>query len=291
MLILLQKISRALTALRLDRIRGCRRFLLFCFRALHPSGHADVKVAEGAIRIDLGDRGQAPYLFLFGAYDETEKKVLESIVRPGMHTADVGAHHGYFTLILSRLVGPEGRVYAFEPESAVYALLEETIRINGLTNVTPVRAALGDKTGMMNLFLDSANFGNASFASDNIPAQDRTGECEVSVITLDEYLQGRKLDVVKIDVQGGEGRALRGARETILRWKPAIFTEFWPYGLRNLGTDPKEFVASLMAAGLCCALVDARSGSLKDVSPETAQGIARNRPGGKGWANMLCRKT
>ena len=290
MLILLQQISHALVAHRLDRMRGVRSVLLFCFYALRPSGEVTLDIAEGKVRIDLKDRGQAPYLFLFGAYDESEIEILRAIVRPGMSVADIGANFGYFTLLMSRLVGPEGHVYAFEPESHAYGMLQETIRLNGLANVTPVKAAAGSRAGSARLFLDRKNLGNPSLSEKNIPTTARGGAEEIEVAMLDAYMGQKKLDAIKIDVQGAEGLAFWGGRETIMRDKPVIFTEFWPYGLRNLGTDPKEFVQFLESAGLRCALVHAQSGSLKDVTPETALGIARNRPRGMGWANMLCRK-
>ncbi|MBI2053585.1 MAG: FkbM family methyltransferase [Candidatus Sungbacteria bacterium] len=290
MLTLLQKISRALVAHRLDRIRGVRRVLLFCFYALRPSGEATLDIAEGKVRVDLADRGQIPYLYLFGAYDESEVEILRVIIQPGMSVADIGANFGYFTLLMSHLVGPEGRVYAFEPESHAYDMLKETIRLNGLANVTAVKAGVGDRAGSARLFLDRKNLGNPSLSEKNIPTTARGGAEDIEMVTLDAYMGQKKLDAIKIDVQGAEGAAFRGGRETIKRFQPVIFTEFWPHGLRNLGTDPKEFVRFLESAGLRCALVHAQSGSLKDVTPDTAVGIERNRPNGMGWANMLCRK-
>lgn len=286
---LLKSISRYLASRGWDKKRGVRRLLLACWRIMRPRRPVAVDVADGRVMLDPADRGQAPYLFLFGAYDETEAAALRAMVKPGMTVADIGANFGYFTLMLARLVGPAGRVYAFEPESAAYKLLEQTIRLNRLANVTPVQAALGDQVGRVRLFLDRRNLGNPSLSPENIPEADRAGVADVAMTTLDEYMGVRHLNAIKMDVQGAEARVLAGAERVLGRDTPAILTEYWPYGMQNLGADPQEFVARLERLGYGCALLDARSGVAKPVTALTAPLIARNRPRDKGWANMICR--
>jgi hypothetical protein len=150
--------------------------------------------------------------------------------------------------------------------------------------------ALSDKIGETDLFLDNKNLGNPSFSKDNIPVGAESASIKVSTVTLDGFMNGKKVDFIKIDVQGAEGLVFSGAGN-LLKGRVNILMEFWPYGLKNVGTDPLVMLKNLQTLGYEFLIVDSNTKILKPKTPELLMNIAGNRPGGKGWANVLCLKT
>ena len=284
----INKVKIFFGGMNVGRIPGVRAVYSALFEFFRPKKEVIISVRDGRLWIDPNDKGMAPDLLTYGAYDEFEADILRKHIQPGDVALDIGAHWGYFTLVISRLVGETGRVYAFEPDPDNFKLLLKNKELNKLDNVLPERLALSDKSGQARLFLDKSNFGNKSFAKENIPAADRGGGIDVRTVTLDEYLNGRKIDFIKIDVQGAEAYVFGGVWETMALYKPRILMEFWPYGLKNSGRNPLEFLKKLENFGYKFYLMDARTRELKLKPPEALVGISRNRPEGHGWANVFC---
>jgi FkbM family methyltransferase len=140
-----------------------------------------------------------------------------SWLRAGMTVVDAGAHVGHYTLLASGLVGPAGRVIAFEPHPVLGRVLRRNVRRAGCRNVTVVPVALGRVPGTGTLVLHPPdNFGASSLRPDDASAH--YPRAQVEVTTLDEALDrfGRPaVDLVKIDVEGGELDVLDGARGTL----------------------------------------------------------------------------
>ncbi|OHC03144.1 MAG: hypothetical protein A2Z57_13445 [Planctomycetes bacterium RIFCSPHIGHO2_12_39_6] len=241
--------------------------------------------------INPNDTGEAPQLLLGSGFEDFETKLVRSYVRPGMTVVDVGAHIGYFTILLAELVGASGRVYAFEPERNNFEMLSKNISLNGFNNVTTYSYALSDKNGKMKLFLDNSNLGNMSFGQKNIPTKSFGGVMEITTETLDSSLAGIQPDFIKIDVQGAEGLVLAGAERAVFKNpKVQILMEFWPYGLENVGTNPLLFLKKLEDAGFDLYIVERHKKILQKAPPEKIIGISVNRPKGKGWANLWLRR-
>ena len=97
--------------------------------------------------LDPTDKVITPTMLVLGNWEPSETSWFLRVVKPGDTFVDVGANAGYYTIIGSRLVGEKGKVYAFEPEPAMFALLEKNVRLNGLTNVVLERKALSNKQG------------------------------------------------------------------------------------------------------------------------------------------------
>lgn len=153
-----------------------------------------------------------------GTWEFRKQQVLERFLRPGMTVYDIGAHAGFYTLIFSRLVGP-GQVVAFEPFGPNVRYLLEHVRLNGLSNVRIVQAALADKAGL-------EGFSSDRHASENSLTGGTTAPLLVPTLTLDEAVGTHGFpppDLLKMDVEGAESRILEGARRTIDRHRPAIF--------------------------------------------------------------------
>jgi hypothetical protein len=113
-------------------------------------------------------------------------------------------------------------------------------------NVIAVQAAVWDTPGTIELYVNPDNRGDHQVYK----SEESREHYSVPSVTIDDYAKGETYDFIKMDIQGAEGRALRGMRETFKRRLPtAIFTEFWPHGLRNAGTPPEEVFDRLLELG------------------------------------------
>lgn len=174
-----------------------------------------------------------------GAWERELTDVFVRHVKPGAMMVDAGANFGHFALVASRLAGKEGLIFAFEPDPKTFALLTENVALLDHPNVVAVAAGLADKPGELELREDAGNPGGHSFATENVRAAGKA--TRVPVHTLDEFLArhapGRRLDLLKIDVQGFEAKLIAGAKATIARDHPTIFCEVSPDLMRNVGDD------------------------------------------------------
>jgi FkbM family methyltransferase len=179
-------------------------------------------------------RGIEKLIFAFREYYEPELDYLQQILLPGMTFVDAGACYGIYSLAASKMVGPQGRVIAFEPASRAFRVLQKNIELNGLTNVHAYPLALTEKEGKAWLY-HHPNVGCDSLGKDD-SFTDR--EEETATDSLDNMLQKLsvdQLDVLKMDVQGAEELILRGARRIIESKHPAIIFEIFPEGANALG--------------------------------------------------------
>lgn len=174
-----------------------------------------------------------------GAWERELTDVFVRHVKPGAMMVDAGANFGHFALVASRLAGKDGLIFAFEPDPKTFALLTENVALLDTANVVAVAAGLADRPGELELREDAGNPGGHSFATENVRAAGTS--TRVPVHTLDEFLArhapGRRLDLIKIDVQGFEAKLIAGARQTIARDRPTIFCEVSPDLMRNVGDD------------------------------------------------------
>jgi FkbM family methyltransferase len=180
--------------------------------------------------------------FALGTYEPEVCEVIQSR-RPGETMLDIGANVGYFTLLMARYAGRQGKVIAFEPIPAVHALLSENLRLNNCTQVRAECMALADveASGTMRSEPepDSPVPFTARLADD--------GDCEVTVGTVDGYVEAaglKRLDFVKIDVEGAEDRVIRGMTRTLRTFSPDILVEIH----RDDGT-PSETLERLREMG------------------------------------------
>ena len=145
-----------------------------------------------------------------GSYEADHVSALPKLIRPGMTAYDVGANTGFYTLALSKLVGPSGRVFAFEPEATNVHFLRRHIKLNGLTNVTIVQAAVSSEIGMVPFEGSGATGGVSRQSSYLVPS-----------ISLDEF-NAPSPSFIKMDIEGAELLALRGAKRLLEQARPAL---------------------------------------------------------------------
>ncbi len=163
-------------------------------------------------------------LALFGLYERRNIALLKKVIRSGDTVIDVGASFGVYTRALSKLVGENGKVVAFEPLVDVFQLLEQTTA--RCSNVTCVNAGLSDKSQNCHFRIPLL------FKKIPEPAlatvEEYSGEIEWSegtLTTLDEFWKStglRSVSFIKVDIEGHESAFLRGAKHTIASSRPVI---------------------------------------------------------------------
>lgn len=172
---------------------------------LLPSGLA-VPVVRGPNKGLRWVTGSSVHGCWLGTYEQDKVELLREYVQPGMVAYDVGANAGYYTLLLSRLVGPSGRVYALEPLPENLVHLRHHLSVNRLTNCRVVAAAASDRTGLA-AFRAARSNAMGSIAAGDAPLH-------VPTVSLDDLAAWGlpRPDFVKMDVEGAEGLVLAGAQ-------------------------------------------------------------------------------
>jgi FkbM family methyltransferase len=217
-------------------------------RRLRPK--RTLTIGQRRVRLDLRDHVIATSLYLSRDWEPRFAGLVRKLdIRSGT-CADVGANIGWQTLQLSERVGPEGKVFAFEPDSRNFCLLAESLRLNAVTNVIAKRIAIGETDGQCLLWRNRWNFGDHRVVSER-----KEGEQYESVPlrSLDSALATVPSDgvrLVKIDTQGSELAVLRGMTATLERNPEIILiVEVSPSLLTKAGASATELVKSLRDLG------------------------------------------
>lgn len=212
----------------LYRLGPLSSLLRFVLNRSAPAGLSEVTVASGRLagaRMLLDLRIEKDHWL--GAYEPFTLDAIAHYLRPGMTAYDVGAHIGYVTLYLARVVGPTGRVVAFEPLPANRERLRENLRLNGAPAwVQLVPAAVGEASGTQ-LFRPSASASMGMLLGSAQQHEMAQTDIQVQVLALDEFAAGPELspDLVKMDIEGGELAALRGMRRLLRQAGPIVLLE------------------------------------------------------------------
>jgi FkbM family methyltransferase len=216
-----------------------------------------IKELDDGLRLflDLSD-SVIGWEIIRGRYERNELDFVRRTIKPGQTVLDVGANIGVFTITMASLVGPTGRVYAFEPLETEAALLARSIVENNFTDrVELVPAALSDKEGSAQLIraLKTNNKGGAYLKDKQelVPAGHLA--TDVKLITLDTYPVKRPVSFIKIDIEGAEPLAFRGARKLLQEDRPVILSEIHPPLLWEVSRcSPAEFIAELESLNYKC---------------------------------------
>jgi FkbM family methyltransferase len=180
-----------------------------------PKG-ARVRILQGPLRGHRWIVGSASHGCWLGTYEKQKQQLFPSLARPGDVVFDVGANVGFYSLLAATCVGPDGRVFAFEPLPANLVYLRQHLALNEVHNVEVVPAAVGRVSGR-------ASFSVAS--SRSMGSLDGAGPLEVDVVGLDDLAQSGALPapkLIKMDIEGGEVDALAGAEQALRRHRPVI---------------------------------------------------------------------
>ncbi len=203
------------------------------------------RVINGTDRFRLSPQSRG---FIAEEYEPAVWRRVMRAVEAGDHVAEVGASMGLYALAFAGRVGAAGRVTAFEPDPESASALEANVGVNGWRDrITVIRAAVGQNSGQV-------RFAAARGLESRIETRPdgRGGAITVPMVTLDDALAGRRIDVIKIDVEGFEQQVLLGGK-TILtdeRRRPrAILVEVHPFAWPETGTTSASFLAILDEAG------------------------------------------
>ncbi|HEY6204751.1 MAG TPA: FkbM family methyltransferase [Chthoniobacterales bacterium] len=205
-----------------------------------------------------------PLYSVFKRYaDRAERRLIASHLAPGSVAADVGANIGIYSQFLAKCVGPAGAVHSFEPCPSNFARLHAAL--SSSANVRLNQLAVSDETGDALLYVSpQLNVDHRLYASEGEKRQ----VLSIQSIRLDDYFKpGTRVAMIKMDIQGYELHALRGANR-VLADNPDIIVllEFWPHGLKQAGANWVDLIATLEAGNMIIRQV-------------TSKGLIPFRPG------------
>jgi FkbM family methyltransferase len=216
----------------------------------------------------LAERSALDSELMYNGFEGAEMGFVEKLLRPGMTVIDVGAHHGLYTLLMSRLVGRKGRVIAFEPSARECRRLAKHIRLNRCSNVLLEGVAVGEEDGDADLFVVN---GHQDWCNSLRPPDVRepVQTERVVVRSLDNTLSDLRIatvDFIKLDAEGAELSFLKGALRLLRHAvRPAILAE-----VQDIRTSPWGYAAREIIEFLCrekyCWFALAADSTLRPVS-------------------------
>lgn len=240
-------------ALSLSNESRLGRFARYPLRLVPPT--LIVRILKGKLRGKRWVAGSAIHRSWLGFFEPDKQREICRRVKPNTVFYDVGANVGFYSLLASVLVG-QGRVFAFEPLPMNINYLKIHLALNKVRNVDVLGVAVSDRVGE-SFFLQEETRSMGHLQNE--------GELRVQITTLDSLIQANKIDppdYIKMDIEGEELLALRGASETFQRYHPVLFLathgrevyygccqllESWGYECRVLQGGPEEDRSEVIA--------------------------------------------
>lgn len=188
-------------------------------------------------------------IFFLGEYEKPEIDFLYEFLNEGDVFIDIGGNIGLFSLNASKIVKSSGKVYAFEAFLPNFNQFKHHIQINRSENIQLENLAISNASGILEIFYDDKqnNFGMASSY-----LKDFTAKESVESIALNDYVKANnisKIDLIKIDIEGGEYNALQGMTEVLNKMKPIILLEISDFALQNADHSEAQILALLNENG------------------------------------------
>ena len=218
----------------------------------------DISVYNGMrMRCHPDCRGSGLMIYTNGMIDYDDGNFALRYLRPGDAFVDVGANIGVYTLMAASCVGEQGKVLAFEPGKLAFQRLNENVDLNGLKQVRTVFSAVGEEKGEVS-FLQSQNLTN------RIALDDDSGESvTVPCVTLDEMISDTRFAMGKIDIEGAEPIAFRGAVKSLAAGNPPVWVmEFKDRLLQRFDSSAEDFADQLRQSGYRLGHYDADQNEL-----------------------------
>ena len=227
-------------------------------------------------------------LSIFKIYEPNQTKIVKKYVHEGDVVIDVGAHVGYYTLLMAQLVGKNGKVYSFEPDPVNFELLKKSVEINGFENVVLIQKAVSDTTEKIKLFLgDNDSAINRIY---DAKLGDAKKSIDVESITIDEYFKenDKLFNFIKIDSEGSEAKIITGMEKFLTKNRKLIMmTEFFPFLIKKSGDEPKQYLKSLENSGFeLYNILDDN----KETNKINSESFLKIEPDSEYCTNLLCKK-
>ncbi len=203
------------------------------------------------IELPSGDRFRIHTRFLgmdLPNYERPLVRAFCSFLRDGMTVIDAGAHVGIYSMIASARVGDAGRVVAIEASPTTVRLLQRHLDINACPNVDVIHAAVGEKEGEISFAYRPDPTDPVAFAN-SIAHQVEGEKAMVRMTTLDEVCKGLSPGLIKMDIEGAELLALRGAEVLLRTHRPTVIVAVHPDQLRMLGGTPRQVIEYMRGLG------------------------------------------
>ena len=213
------------------------------------------------------DKVISSHILWHHSYEDFSTGFIKTKIKDGDIALDIGANIGYFTVLFSYWVGRDGKVFSFEPEDRSHYLLKKNTRINNCRNVIIEKKGISDKEEKIKLFLNEEQKGAHSFWG----KENEQKFIEIETITLDDYFfrNGIKVDFIKMDIEGAEPKALRGAEELFCNSTDlkGIF-EFNPHMLKEAGEDALTFLSKFTTWGYKLYRLITKDKSAMPITPQ-----------------------
>jgi FkbM family methyltransferase len=214
-------------------------------------------------------------------------QLFRDFVKPGMVVADVGAYLGYYTLLAARATGSTGKLHAFECNPVNHRFLLHNLRLNGLRgNIVSSPAAVTDRLGVLPFFVRGWDLSEGSLWQES----DARRAVEVRTTTLDREVGGQRVDVVKMDIEGGEPRALEGMTATIAASPNLVmFVECNPSALAASGSSATDLIERLQTLGFDVSEIDEKGAVCRRITKTLLAQESAEDP--EFFVNLFCTKS
>lgn len=201
---------------------------------------ARIQYTRGLLQTQYFECFTSEQYFLMGsAFETMVQSALPRLLKPRSVAFDIGANAGFWSLVFSILVGPNGRVFAFEPSPKNLLRLERNLQINNKENISPVQKAISDVEGSAS-FLENGSESHIQHSASSSAG----GSIQVSTVRLDDFVyrdNHARPDLLKIDIEGHAGPCLMGAERVLAESKPYILCEIHhPEELSQVGEILKQ---------------------------------------------------
>jgi len=196
--------------------------------------------------LDLNDQGISRELALYGYHEKNSTKQTKKLITSGMNILEVGGNIGYYLLIEAKLIGSEGKIYVFEPSPYNIDRLKKNIEINNYNNVEIFSYAVGDSNSYAKFYISK----RSNLCGFN-KTEDNDSVLDVKIIKLDDFLKDKKVDFIRMDIEGYEKEALMGLEQNLKsdRAPKYFFIEIHSVALNQKGSSAREIINYLKKYG------------------------------------------
>jgi FkbM family methyltransferase len=229
----LLKLARKI-AIQIRRVPGTHLVINAVRQLAFGKGDVIIDDFDRTLRMKLSlSEHMGSQIFWFGFYNRDILMLMSRrLLRPGMTFIDGGANIGEVTLFAAKRVGPSGRIVSFEPLTRLAALCRANVAMNGFDHVSVEELGLSDHAGDLPCYIASELYSDGSFhdGQATLYASDLRGQIvqSIKLTTIDDYFASKaidRVDGIKLDIEGAELSALRGARQVLERFRPWLIIE------------------------------------------------------------------